>query len=68
MSKSPTWRRMTAEEVAASDASPPIPVSCETCHDSDYVLGDSIFVNTEHNYGVEYIGAPCPDCNPNGER
>jgi hypothetical protein len=64
--RKPAWRIMTLEEIAASEANEPVPIGCELCQDSYWVLGDSVFVNTAHNYGVEYLGAPCPRCNPDG--
>lgn len=52
-------------ERVPDDAPPgePVPISCATCQDTRTIPCDPIFVNTEHNYGVEYRGEePCPDC------
>jgi hypothetical protein len=40
----------------------PVPITCRTCMDTGVIPGDSVFVNNGHGYGVEYLGAPCPDC------
>lgn len=53
-----TWRVMDPDEPLGE----PVPICCQTCQDTGIVPGESVFVNTAHSYGREYLGAPCPDC------
>lgn len=53
-------RLLTPEEAARLE---PLPIFCTTCSDTGTIPADPIFVNTAHNYGIEYRSEePCPNC------
>lgn len=54
-----TWRIVPDDEPLGEG----VPINCRFCCDTGTIPDDPIFVNTEHNYGVEYRGEkPCPHC------
>lgn len=56
---------LTDEEAARLE---PVPIYCAACGDTGTIPADPIFVNTEHNYGIEYRSEePCPVCGVDAE-